>query len=165
MRCLISKRGQFFLHWKLWEQWEPNFRWGTSFLSLKIMRTLRSLISKKGQISFFLWKSWELWEVWFRIGDKFSFIEIMRTMRSLISKKGQVFFHWKSWELWEAWFQRRGQTSFSEKHENTEKPWYWDNFIWFWIVILRSWKVLMFSCFGTWIPVLYPQLREEQIQP
>ena len=71
-----------------------NFKEGTSLISLKVMRTMRTQ---------------------FQMGDKFSFAEnhensekpdfkeganfflslkIMRTMRSLISNRGQVFFHW-----------------------------------------------------------------------
>ena len=139
LRTLISKRWQVFFQW-FHENYEksnfkeeinfseihensgnPDFIWGTSFLSLKVMRTMRSLISKRGQI-FLLWNSWELWEPLFHMGDKFSFTEIMRTMRTLISKRGHVFFYWKLWELWEPWFQRGDKFSFNENYENYENP-------------------------------------------
>ena len=143
LRSLVLKRGQGFFHRKLWELWEawfqrddlfsfnenhenyerPNFKKGTSILSMIIMSTMRILISKRGEV-FFYWKSWEPWEAWFQRGDKFSFTENMRTMRIMISKGGLVFFHWKSWELWEAWFQRGDKFSFSEKSWELWEAWY-----------------------------------------
>ena len=69
------------------------------------MRTVRSLISERGEV-FFHWKSWELWEAQFQREASFFSLKIMRTMRSMISKRRQISFHCKSWELWEAWIQR-----------------------------------------------------------
>ena len=123
------------------------------------MRTMRSLISKRGQF-FFLWNSWELWEPCFQRGNKFSFTEIMRTMGSLISKRGHVFFHWKFWELWEHWFQRR-KISLSENHENSEKPDFEEGTSFHSLKIMRTMK----SCFERRGQITFSENYENSEKP
>ena len=143
------------------------------------MRTMRSLISKRGQI-FLLWNSWELWEPWFHMGDKFSFAEsyenyeksnfkegtnflslkFMRTLRTLLSEGGQVFFHWKLWELWEPWFQRR-KISLSENHENSEKPDFEEGTSFHSLKIMRTMK----SCFERRGQITFSENYENSEKP
>ena len=78
-----------------------NFKEGTSFLSLKVMRTMRTQ---------------------FQMGDKFSFAENHENSEKPDFQEGTSFHSLKIMRTMKSCFERRGQITFSENYENSEKP-------------------------------------------
>ena len=123
------------------------------------MRTLRTLISNRGQV-FFHWNHENYENPDFKEGTRFLLLKVMRTMRTLISERGQVFFHWKLWELWEPWFQRR-KISLSENHENSEKPDFQEGTSFHSLKIMRTMK----SCFERRGQITFSENYENSEKP